>query len=140
MASLQELTAQVVALTAEVQTLTSRLTIAEQVASAQQAQGGNGGVGGSARIFDKKCLYPKELKETTSFRTWAERFVAWVTMDNEEVGKAFAKAARGAMARHVLEHDIQLPEQLTGFCSLGYAHNPEKNAPGLLVFTRPSRP
>ena len=53
---------------------------------------------------------------------------------------AFAKAARGAMARHVLEHDIQLPEQLTGFCGLGYAHNPEKSAPGLLVFTRPSRP
>ena len=52
---------------------------------------------------------------------------------------AFAKAARGAMARHVLEHDIQLPEQLTGFCGLGYAHNPEKSAPGLLVFTRPSR-
>jgi cytoplasmic iron level regulating protein YaaA (DUF328/UPF0246 family) len=53
---------------------------------------------------------------------------------------AFAKAARGAMARHVLEHDIQLPEQLTGFCGLGYAHNPEKSAPGLLIFTRPSRP
>ncbi|MGB2230141.1 MAG: YaaA family protein [Flavobacteriales bacterium] len=53
---------------------------------------------------------------------------------------AFAKAARGAMARHVLEHDLQLPEQLTGFCGLGYVHNPEKSAPGLLVFTRPSRP
>ena len=53
---------------------------------------------------------------------------------------AFAKAARGAMARHVLEHDLQSPEQLTGFGELGYVHNPEKSAPGLLVFTRPSRP
>lgn len=53
---------------------------------------------------------------------------------------AFAKAARGAMARHVLEHDLQSPEQLTGFGELGYVHNPEKSAPGLLVFTRPSWP
>ena len=53
---------------------------------------------------------------------------------------AFAKAARGAMARHVLEQDLQSPEQLTGFGGLGYVHNPEKSGPGLLVFTRPSRP
>ena len=53
---------------------------------------------------------------------------------------AFAKAARGAMARHVLENDLQLPEELMGFHDLGYTHNPEKSAPGLLVFTRPSRP
>ena len=53
---------------------------------------------------------------------------------------AFAKAARGAMARHVLEHNLQSPEELVGFRELGYTHNPEKSAPGLLVFTRPSRP
>ena len=53
---------------------------------------------------------------------------------------AFAKAARGAMARHVLEHDLQLPEELVGFHDLGYTYNPEKSGPGLLVFTRPSRP
>ena len=53
---------------------------------------------------------------------------------------AFAKAARGAMARHVLEQDLTSPHELVGFRELGYAHNPEKSAPGLLVFTRPSRP
>ncbi len=53
---------------------------------------------------------------------------------------AFAKAARGAMARHVLEHDLKSPEELVGFRGLGYAHNPEKSAPRLLIFTRPSRP
>ena len=53
---------------------------------------------------------------------------------------AFAKAARGAMARHVLEHDLRSPEELVGFRELGYTHNPEKSASGLLVFTRPSRP
>jgi cytoplasmic iron level regulating protein YaaA (DUF328/UPF0246 family) len=52
---------------------------------------------------------------------------------------AFAKAARGTMARHVLEHDLKSPEELVGFRGLGYAHNPEKSAPGLLIFTRPSR-
>ena len=88
MASLQELTAQVVALTAEVQGLTGRLAIAEQAASAQQMQGGNGGGGGGAGVFDKKRLYPKDLKDTTSFRAWAERFIAWLSMDNDEIGKA----------------------------------------------------
>lgn len=60
-------------------------------AGGQQQQGtGNG----SAGVFDKKRLYPKELEENTVFRTWAERFVSWITMDNEEVGKAFELAAR----------------------------------------------
>ena len=82
-ASIAELTAQVVALTAEVQTLTTRLGIAEQaVATGGQQGAGNGN--GKAGVFDQKRLYQKELKETTSFRPWAERFVAWVTMDNEE--------------------------------------------------------
>ena len=95
MASLQELTAQVVALTAEVQGLTGRLVIAEQAAAgAQQMQGGNGGNGGGAGVFDKTCLYPKDLKDTTSFRAWAERFIAWLSMDNEEIGKAFVRAAK----------------------------------------------
>ena len=75
MASLQEFTAQVVALTAEAQGLRNRLAIAEQAAGAQQVQG-NGGNGGGAGVFDKKRLYPKDLKDTTSFRSWAERFAA----------------------------------------------------------------
>ena len=93
MASLQELTAQVVALTAEVQQLTGRLAIAEQAAAAQPVQGGTGGNGGAAGVFDKKRLYPKDLKETSAFRSWAERFVAWISMDNDEIGKAFPRAA-----------------------------------------------
>ena len=94
MASLQELTNQVVALTAEVQGLTNRLAIAEQQAGGAQQVQGNGGNGGGAGVFDKKRLYPKDLKDTTGFRSWAERFIAWISMDNEEIGKAFAKAAK----------------------------------------------
>ena len=95
MASIADLTAQVVALTAEVQGLNARLVVAEQASAgaAQQQQQGTGGGGGSG-VFDKKPLYPKELKENTAFRSWAERFVSWISMDNDDVGKAFARAAK----------------------------------------------
>ena len=52
------------------------------------------GRGTDSGIFDKKRLYPKELRDQTSFRSWAERFIAWITMDNSEVGEAFQKAGR----------------------------------------------
>ena len=39
-------------------------------------------------------LYPKELKENTSFRSWSERFIAWVAMDNEEIARAFHRAGK----------------------------------------------
>ena len=62
-ASGQEITAQLVVLTDQVQTLSARLQVAEQIAllHAQGVQGGRGG--GDSSIFDKKKLYPRELKE-----------------------------------------------------------------------------
>ena len=68
-----ELTAQVIALTDQLNTLTSRLSIAEQNQTLHAAQAGSRG-GGDAGVFDKKRLYPKEMKEAASFRSWSERF------------------------------------------------------------------
>ena len=63
-----ELTAQVVTLTDQVTTLTNRLSIAEQNQALNAAQAGSmRGGGGDAGVFDKKRLYPKELKEASSF-------------------------------------------------------------------------
>ena len=95
-ASLAEITQQVVSLTTEVATLTSRLAAAEQAAQGSQkgfGKGGGGGHGGSG-VFDKKRLYPKDLKDTTPFRSWADRFIAWIGMDNREIATAFARAAK----------------------------------------------
>ena len=89
MASLQELTAQVVALTDQVQTLSSRLQLAEQLTTLHGSRGKKG-VG----VFDQKRLYPKEFKDTTSFRSWSERFVAWLAMNNAEVTRAFTRAGK----------------------------------------------
>ena len=94
MASIQELTAQVVALTDQVQTLTGRLQVAEQSFTAQVSKGG----GSDSGVFDKKRLYPKEFKETTSFRSWAERFIAWLAMDDDEVARAFTRAGNEVLA------------------------------------------
>ena len=74
MASIAELTAQVVALTDQVQTLTMRVGAAEHHTVAPKPQPSDSG------IFDKRKLYPKELRETSSFWTWSERFIAWVAM------------------------------------------------------------
>ena len=65
MALLQELTAQVVALTYTVQTLGSRLQVAEQLVTLPQGRAG----GKESGVFDQKRLYPKELKEGSSFRS-----------------------------------------------------------------------
>ena len=90
MACLQELTAQVVALTDQVQTLSSHVQVAEGLATLHHGAGGKKESG----VFDVKRLYPKEFKETTSFRSLSERFIAWPAMDNEEVAQAFTRAGK----------------------------------------------
>ena len=86
-----ELTAQIVILIDQIQTLSNRLNIAEQNAMSQ-AQGKSRGR--DSGVFDKKKLYSKDLKDGSSFCTWSERFLAWVTMDNEDIGKAFTRAGK----------------------------------------------
>ena len=92
-ASNDELTAQIIILSDQIQTLTNRVAIAEQNATLQ-AQGGGSRGGGDSGVFDKKKLYPKDLKDGSSFKTWSERFLAWVSMDNQDIGSAFTKAGR----------------------------------------------
>ena len=91
MVSLQEPTAQVVALTGQVPTSTSRVLTAEQNFTLQTQTGSRGG---DSCVFDKKRLYPKEFKDSMSFRSWSERFIAWETMDNDEIGQAFVRAGK----------------------------------------------
>ena len=92
--TMAEMTAQIVSLTDQVATLTNRLAIAEQnVAAVQTGASANTGTGNGANtskdgVFDKKRLYPKELKPETSFRSWSERVISWLTLDNEEVAIA----------------------------------------------------
>ena len=50
--------------------------------------------GGDRGIFDKKKLYPREFKESASIRSWSERFLAWIAMDNEEIGQVFKRASK----------------------------------------------
>lgn len=49
---------------------------------------------------------------------------------------AYAKAARGAMARYVLTHDIEDSRELEGFSGLGYRFDKELSSPEKKVFTR----
>jgi hypothetical protein len=67
-ASVAELTAQVVALTDQFATLITRVAVAEHNVT-MSAQGPRNHMSGDSGIFDKKTLYPKELKENISFRT-----------------------------------------------------------------------
>ena len=50
--------------------------------------------GSDSGASDKKRLYPMELAVSTSFRSWPERFVARVSMDNEDVGRAFVRSGK----------------------------------------------
>jgi cytoplasmic iron level regulating protein YaaA (DUF328/UPF0246 family) len=49
---------------------------------------------------------------------------------------SFAKTARGAMARHVLLHDIHTPSELDAFNELGYRFSSEESTPNKKVFIR----
>ena len=77
---------------------------------------------------------PDTLPETTFDRE------VRTSVSGPEPGYLATSKMFSAMARHVLEHDLKSPEELVEFRGLGYAHNPEKSAPRLLIFTRPSRP
>lgn len=48
----------------------------------------------------------------------------------------WAKKARGAMARFILENRLSDPDDLRGFTSGGYRHDPEASEGGRLVFRR----
>ena len=51
-------------------------------------------MGSDSGVFDKKRLYPKQLTESTSFRSGSELFIAWIAMDNDEIGSAFQRAGK----------------------------------------------
>ena len=112
-ASVAELTAQVVALTDQVQTLTMRIGAAEHHAVAPRA-----GHSSDSGIFDKRKLNPKELRENSSFRTWSERFIAWVAMENEEIAQAFTRAGK---QEQPLDMSGLTPEQ-SSYSSALYGH------------------
>lgn len=49
----------------------------------------------------------------------------------------FAKKARGAMARYIVQHRLTDPEALTEFDSGGYAYQPDRSTDDRPVFIRP---
>ncbi|MFA7625397.1 MAG: peroxide stress protein YaaA, partial [Pusillimonas sp.] len=51
----------------------------------------------------------------------------------------YAKRARGLMARYIVDHRIDGPEQLKGFNVDGYAFYPEASTDLKLVFRRPEQ-
>ena len=64
MASIAELTAQVVALTDQVQTLMTRVAVTEQNVT-MSPHGPTAGMSGDSGIFDKKKLYSKSSKKNS---------------------------------------------------------------------------
>ena len=48
----------------------------------------------------------------------------------------FAKKARGAMARFIMERRLTAPEQLLDFDAGGYAYDPNLSKPGKPAFLR----
>lgn len=50
----------------------------------------------------------------------------------------FAKKARGAMARFIIQNRLKDPESILGFDSGGYLYEPDLSAPGRPAFYRPA--
>ena len=48
----------------------------------------------------------------------------------------YAKKARGAMARYIIQHQVKSADDLKGFNTGGYAYQPDASDDGMMVFTR----
>jgi uncharacterized protein len=57
--------------------------------------------------------------------------------DAPKIVSFFAKKARGAMARFIVQNRLLDPAHLTGFDTGGYVHRPELSEPDRPVFVRP---
>jgi len=69
------------------------------------------------------------------------RVITPVFMEEKANGPAivsfFAKRARGAMARFIIQQRLSDPEAITGFDSGGYAYRPDLSETDRPIFTRP---
>jgi len=59
--------------------------------------------------------------------------------DGPKIVSFFAKQARGAMARFILQRRLTDPDSLTEFDSGGYRHRPDLSEPNKPVFVRPQQ-
>ena len=96
------------------------------------------GQGGSGVLVNLSSVeFNRTLKPAT-------RRVRFVTARFEELrnGKPtavglFVKQARGLMARFIIEHRVETPEELRDFHADGYRFQPGRSDPDFLVFLRP---
>lgn len=71
------------------------------------------------------------------------RVVTPVFKEDKQDGKGsktvsfFAKRARGAMARYIVENRLETAEAITAFDTDGYKYDPTASAPDRPVFVRP---
>jgi cytoplasmic iron level regulating protein YaaA (DUF328/UPF0246 family) len=54
----------------------------------------------------------------------------------EKIVSFFAKKARGAMARYIIQNQAKQPEDLVKFSTGGYVFQPEKSDESTFVFVR----
>lgn len=88
-------------------------------------------------------LASNEYFKTIDKRALNKRIISPVFKD-EKNGKYriisfFAKKARGAMARHIIQNRVTDSGGLLSFAEGGYAYNPELSSSGSPVFTRPEQ-
>ncbi len=106
-----------------------------QIAKALNAQGQAAGTDVLVNCASQEyfgAVDPKALKL---------RLITPVFMEDKggapKVVSFFAKRARGAMARYVIQHRLSDPDALKEFDSGGYAYQPESSTPDKPVFLRP---
>ena len=85
----------------------------------------------SAEYF--KALNPKAFPHRVVTPVFKE-----VKNGKAKVVSFVAKRARGAMARHILEHRIENPETLKRYTGMGYAYQEDLSSTDEWIYTRPS--
>lgn len=90
-------------------------------------------------------LASEEYAKAVDFKALGARVVTVAFKEEAEDGTlkvffAYAKPARGMMARHIIQQRLTNPEHLSGFTSGGYRFRADLSDADNLVFSRPKPP
>jgi len=105
------------------------------IASALNAQGAEVGADTLINCASQEYFGAVDLK-TLKLRLVTPQFME-MKNGKAKIVSFFAKKARGAMARYVVQNRLREPADILAFDTGGYAHAPEMSEPDRPVFLRP---
>ena len=119
MASVAELTQQIINLDQALQTANGRMDALQAELAVVKGSGGQGGNRyNKSLIMDGKKLYPEALKDGENFIKWSESFLRWLKCESPDLKALFVHAGK---SKHPIALS-QCPQQWKEYVTFIYNH------------------